>query len=235
MIHKSEIKEINWSSSYTRQKPPITVAYNTYLHYWHIHQILKYYITRGSSVLECGCAPAQWLVYFSKEFDCSLYGIDNSQSGLYLSKENLCYQNIKKCELIKGDVNYIPFDNNTFDVVFSTGLLEHFNEPEKIVSEMSRILKPGGLLIIQIPNFHKGSLLWFIEDVIYRKNMDKTHSNLYLNDIESWLKNQNMRIIFSSYIGIYLRHGILPCNKHILKFTNRYTAQSFISIGEKEV
>ena len=232
---KEELKSIDWSSGYEKQTLPITIEHEKYLHYWQIHQILKHFITRGSSVLECGCAPAKWLMYFFKEFDCSIYGIDNSESGLNLSKRNLSNQKINEYELIKGDVNHISFDTNTFDIVFSAGLLEHFNEPEKIVSEMSRILKPGGLLIIQIPNFHIGSLLWFIEDVIHKKGMSKTHSNLYLNDVESWLKNQNMRIIFSSYIGIYLRHGILPCNKHILKFTNRYTAQSFISIGEKEV
>jgi ubiquinone/menaquinone biosynthesis C-methylase UbiE len=92
--NKKKLKEINWSNGYARQKPPTTIAYHTYHQYWHAHQILKRFIKRGSLVLECGCAPAQWLAYFATEFDCVIWGIDNSTTGLDLSKRNLKTQGI---------------------------------------------------------------------------------------------------------------------------------------------
>lgn len=44
----------------------------------------------------------------------------------------------------------LPFDNNSFDVVFSTGLLEHFENPMPIILEMVRVLKNGGLFYSDI-------------------------------------------------------------------------------------
>ncbi len=234
MKDKSEIKEINWDTGYARQKPPIKIGYNKYHYYWHMHQILKNFVKRGSSILECGCAPARWLAYFAVEYDCEIWGIDNNSTiGLNLSKKNLQMQGIEEFTLIKGDVNHLPMQDATFDVVFSTGLLEHFSEPKKIVKEMTRVLKPDGLLIIKIPNFHTGSLIWLIEDILFRRGMSETHFKLNLTDVNSWLLEQNLRIISSEYVGLYIRHGRISKSKWALKFVNRCTAHSIMSIGKK--
>jgi ubiquinone/menaquinone biosynthesis C-methylase UbiE len=230
-----DIKEINWDNTWTRvrQNLPLKIDYNKYHQYWHMHQLLERFIKRGSSVLECGCATAQFLIYFAAEYDCEIWGIDNSTTGLDISKKNFQMQGINEYTLINADVNYLPLCDNTFDVIFSAGLLEHFSEPEKMVKEMARILKPGGLLIIQIPNFHTGSLMWLIEDIVFRREMSETHVKLDLNDVNSWLLEQNLRIISSEYIGLYVRHGRIPKAEWTLKFINRYTAHSIISIGMK--
>ena len=49
------------------------------------------------------------------------------------------------------DVQDIPFDDNTFDVVFCNHVLEHVTDDNKAISELYRILKPGGLGIFQVP------------------------------------------------------------------------------------
>ncbi len=49
------------------------------------------------------------------------------------------------------DVQDIPFDDNTFDVVFCNHVLEHVADDNKAMSELYRILKPGGLGIFQVP------------------------------------------------------------------------------------
>ncbi len=51
---------------------------------------------------------------------------------------------------VLGRAEHLPFDDNSFDVVFSTGLLEHFENPMPIIFEMVRILKNGGLFYSDI-------------------------------------------------------------------------------------
>ena len=234
MTGKGGIKEIDWDTGYAKQKLPIKIDYDNIHEYWHTHQILKRFIKRGSSVLECGCSPARWLAYFAMEYDCEIWGIDNSIVGLDTSKKNLQMQGIEEFELIKGDVNHLPFYNATFDVVFSDGLLEHFREPKKIVKEMARVLKQGGLLIIKIPNFHTGSLMWLMDAILFKRGISETHFELDLKEVNSWLIEQNFRILSSEYISLYVRHGHIPKSKWTLKFINRYTAHTFMSIGMKK-
>jgi len=49
------------------------------------------------------------------------------------------------------DIQDIPFDDNTFDVVFCNHVLEHVTDDKKAMSELYRVLKPGGMGIFQVP------------------------------------------------------------------------------------
>src|SRR6202040_957808 len=53
-----------------------------------------------------------------------------------------------------GDVRDLPFRDASFDAIYSMGTIEHFNETERAVHEMVRVLKPGGRAIIGVPNRH---------------------------------------------------------------------------------
>jgi SAM-dependent methyltransferase len=54
-----------------------------------------------------------------------------------------------------GDGLAMPFADATFDLVFHQGLLEHFREPLVLLRENARVLKPGGLLVVDVPQtFH---------------------------------------------------------------------------------
>ena len=54
-----------------------------------------------------------------------------------------------------ADVTNLPFRNTVFDAVMHQGLMEHFPDPEQMLSESRRILKPGGTSIIDVPQkFH---------------------------------------------------------------------------------
>ena len=51
-----------------------------------------------------------------------------------------------------GDVRGIPFRDDSFDAIYSMGTIEHFDETERAVEEIARVLKPGGRAIIGVPN-----------------------------------------------------------------------------------
>ena len=50
-----------------------------------------------------------------------------------------------------GDAFQLPFADGSFDVVFHQGLLEHFREPQRLLAENARVLKRGGLLLVDVP------------------------------------------------------------------------------------
>lgn len=53
-----------------------------------------------------------------------------------------------------GDVRELPFQDDSFDAIYSMGTIEHFAATEQAVAEMARVLKPGGRAIIGVPNRH---------------------------------------------------------------------------------
>lgn len=54
---------------------------------------------------------------------------------------------------VKMDIHQIPFEENTFDVVLCNHVLEHVQDDIKAVSEIYRVLRPGGFAILQVPFF----------------------------------------------------------------------------------
>lgn len=55
---------------------------------------------------------------------------------------------------VKMDIHDIPFEDNSFDVIFCNHVLEHVEDDIRAMSEMKRVLKPGGWAILQIPFFY---------------------------------------------------------------------------------
>ena len=52
---------------------------------------------------------------------------------------------------VKCDIQDMPFEDNTFDVIFCNHVLEHVDDDKKAMSELHRVMKPGGFGIFQVP------------------------------------------------------------------------------------
>jgi SAM-dependent methyltransferase len=78
--------------------------------------------------------------------------LDYSGESLRLARQNLPSENVV---LVLANGLTSPFPDNTFDVVFHQGLLEHFRSPHPLLGENRRILKNGGLIVVDVPQtFH---------------------------------------------------------------------------------
>ncbi len=64
-------------------------------------------------------------------------------------------------ELVGGDAGALPFDSATFDAVVALDVVEHCADDGRVVSELARVLKPGGTLVVTVPAFQA---LWSEHD-----------------------------------------------------------------------
>jgi len=55
---------------------------------------------------------------------------------------------------VKMDIHAIPFEDNAIDIIFCNHVLEHVDDDRKALSEIHRVLKPGGWAILQVPFFY---------------------------------------------------------------------------------
>jgi len=79
------------------------------------------------------------------------YGVDISEPIVLKARSAFDRQPLRAAV---GDVRDIPFADASFDAVYSMGTIEHFDETERAVKEIVRVLRPGGRAIIGVPNRH---------------------------------------------------------------------------------
>jgi SAM-dependent methyltransferase/glycosyltransferase involved in cell wall biosynthesis len=105
----------------------------------------------GKRLLEVGSAPGRYLAWFAREFGYEVAGIDYSPGGHEATLRNMELTGTR-AEVILGDFFAYPFAPTSFDVVLSTGFVEHFDDRRRVLSRMDELLRPGGWLLATWPN-----------------------------------------------------------------------------------
>jgi ubiquinone/menaquinone biosynthesis C-methylase UbiE len=101
-----------------------------------------------ASVLECGCGSAEVSAAMAAQgYDCTL--LDASPAALHVARRRFERRGLRATYTL-GNVYSLPFQDNTFDILTSFGLLEHFVDVEKVIAEMVRVIKPGGMFFADI-------------------------------------------------------------------------------------
>ena len=110
---------------------------------------IKQYIPKQASFLDVGCGAGYSMMKAYTELECKVQGIDPEPGahGVGRYTDGLW----KERPIIQGSAEYLPFPDASFDVVYSSHVLEHVNSEEYALQEMNRVLKPDGILIIGMP------------------------------------------------------------------------------------
>jgi len=105
----------------------------------------------GNKVLDAGCGEGSQLIWLAKKHpDINFFGADISKIGIEMAQKKS--QQLNNIIWQKADLEGIPFPENFFDLIYSQSTFEHIFNFKKALQELKRILKPGGKLIIRVPN-----------------------------------------------------------------------------------
>lgn len=150
MEFKGDVKSFdsNWKDTgeahylhWCRGKPTNQVQFAFRQHWLTFIEILGKNVNAGS-VLEVGCGRGSLSAYFADAgWECTL--LDLSANAIELAEVAFAKTGFT-AQFDVGDCLSLPYGDNEYDVVFSIGLLEHFENISAVLVEQLRVLKPGG-------------------------------------------------------------------------------------------
>ncbi len=152
---------------------------------------------RGQKILDAGCGPGTYGIMLAQAGN-EVVGIEISPIGMQLANQRAQQKNVNFTARV-GDLENLPFDNNSFDVCFCGWVLHHFPDINKAVSELVRVLKPGGMIALAEPNESNLAVRFsrFIEDLpllrtwVLREGWDTPNRtiNKHTEYVKALLKN----------------------------------------------
>ncbi len=135
-----------------------------------VQKYLAHRVCPGAEVLSVGCGPGV-ILRSVVNLDSSIRatGIDISRERLQQARER--NRDNSHVQFVRGDAQAMEFQSNSFDLVYCRMLLQYLKEKEKAVSEMARVCKPGGTVLLQDLD---GQLLWhYPEDPSVQRTLEK--------------------------------------------------------------
>lgn len=149
-----------------------------------------------ASILDMGCG-AGLLANDLALSGHKVTGIDLSTSSLKVAESRDSTHSVR---YQVGDVYKVPFPNESFDVVTVMDLLEHVSDPQRVIAEATRVLRPGGLFFFN--TFSKSPLAWLIvikgmEWFVRNTPSDYHVYSLFINPetLNEWLEDVGMQIM----------------------------------------
>jgi 2-polyprenyl-3-methyl-5-hydroxy-6-metoxy-1,4-benzoquinol methylase len=142
-----------WDASWATISAPLRLRpWRDYVS-WRFARLFREYIKPGQRVLEVGCGGSRFLPYFAKDLGAEVWGFDYTPAGVASTKAALRRAGVEgtilQADLFAADE--VPTDY--FDVVFSGGFIEHFEDTDGVVNHIVQFAKPGsGLVITEIPH-----------------------------------------------------------------------------------
>lgn len=136
-----------------------------------VHRILSKILPRGKKdLIEIGCAPGAWLAYYYKNYGYKVFGIDYAPKAIEKTINNLRILKVPAQIYFK---DLWKFDHDPFDVVFSSGFIEHFVDAAPVIKTLSsHCSAKDGLIITMIPSM-RGINRWISK--IFRPHIAAGH------------------------------------------------------------
>lgn len=115
-------------------------------------------LAQGCRVLDIACGNGTFGEWFTKKLNAEMYGLDISPVAIDMCRE----KGYKQVALTDLDRDNFPFDDNSFDLVILSAVLEHVMSPEQVLRQAWQKLRPGGFVVVLTPN-----VSWIVNRLLF--------------------------------------------------------------------
>jgi ubiquinone/menaquinone biosynthesis C-methylase UbiE len=119
---------------------------------------------KGKRLLEVGCGMGTDLLQFARG-GAVCTGVDLTPRSVEISSLHFGLYGMR-ADFVLADGEHLPFADESFDVVYSNGVLHHTPDTQRAVREVHRVLKPGGIARVML--YHRNSLYYWMEIILHR-------------------------------------------------------------------
>jgi ubiquinone/menaquinone biosynthesis C-methylase UbiE len=117
-----------------------------------IHSTAQFTRWHGKKILEIGVGAGTDHLQWARA-GCECYGVDLTEAAIETTRTHLAIYGLNS-ELQQIDAEKLPFADESFDLVYSWGVIHHSECPERIIGEIKRVLKPDGIFIGMMYGMH---------------------------------------------------------------------------------
>lgn len=160
-------------------------------------------VMEGTSVIEIGSAPGKHLVRLRARLGCEVWGLEYSPEGAAANRDAFKAAGIDPGRVIEADL----FDDGPleryagqFDIVMSRGFIEHFDDPSDAIERHVRLLRPGGRLIVSIPNMRGAN---YLQALLFNRQLIPIHNReiMRMDDFRALFDIDCLETVFCGYYG----------------------------------
>jgi len=149
---------------------------------------------QGMAILDAGCGTGIFSAIFARNGAGRVVGIDISPGSLETARGLKEKFNLANVSFERQDMLQLPFADGTFDVVWAWGTVHHTTDPLQAISELARVLRPGGSIFLAV--YKRTKLTWIHE--IIRKTLVKTPK-------QSWTALSKIMAFFLSPVVFFFK------------------------------
>ncbi|MBU2562109.1 MAG: class I SAM-dependent methyltransferase [Nanoarchaeota archaeon] len=214
------------------------------------------FIDEGSTLLEIGSGPGTRSIPIAKDKGLQLTLVDKLESAHNIARKRAERYGVQ-CGYVVGDAIALPLENESYDVVLSIGLNEHFFGTNRynVFSEMHRVTKKGGRTVVIVPNKYgtirleqvikeaNGTWMFGPTDLFNHKELKAAVESFKFSHIEMYgvsaitsfvrlLPQKMQRAIFKNE-KLWTTLVNLPGNFGVKSNTNKYFGEEIMAVGYK--
>ena len=164
-------------------------------------------VSPGDTVVDVGCGDGGHISFCARQ-GAAVILVDLDADRLEKTEERVRAQASNSCRAIVSDCDPLPIDTGTTDLTICTEVLEHVPDPAQFLSELKRVTKPGGRLLLTVPDSRSESLISTTAPAEYFQ--EPNHIRVF--DAESFGKlvsDSGLRIIDHRFQGCYTTFRLL--------------------------
>jgi len=182
----------------------------------------------GEKIVDLGCGNGYYLYLLNNVpiKNLSVVGIDSDANALQAINGYVRNRNIN---LKKANLEQIPLRDNSFDKAIISEVIEHVENPSKVLAEIRRILKPNGTLLLTTPNinypFFWDPVNWFLQRVFHTHIKSGFWAGIWNQHLRLYTKDQIFELMIKNGFIVdqldSLTQWCLPFNHYLVNYVAR--------------